>query len=453
MKTIYLIFVLLFFHSAYGQVENRYPVVFTDLTKPAWFKLTAPAPFVILHHTDCLKNIPALADTVRIYKYSLFQSVQKYQDYLSGNLSREAFETYVTNSKIDTSTYARYKGIKNGFHVYVGVSYALQKKYVIVDENNNNDFSDDTLYSFDLKDYEAANFISIKNKTIIHATPLLELYTKNQIIPKTARIELHPLGTTTRPKVYKTEIDRYLDVDVSATSPLEGTTIIHGVRVNLLAYIGLLTPLSIGTYSQDYLFLLREEGDPEKRRIEARLRDTIKVANRMLHLSEAKGDTLYIDDLGSCPDSSRLGNYLPALYSMQLDGDGSMVRLNDMLKGKYVLIDFWGSWCVPCIASFPKIQEFYEMVYHRKDVAVIGIALDYARDLEKVKKLIADKGLKWPNYWNEYKDIKRHAFPHAKLHMNQFPTYMIVDKTGKIVYQSNNSTEAIDFFHKMIERK
>ncbi len=63
------------------------------------------------------------------------------------------------------------------------------------------------------------------------------------------------------------------------------------------------------------------------------------------------------------------------------------------MKGKVVLIDFWATWCVPCIAELPHVFKAYEK-YHDQGFEVIGISLD--TDKAKLEKFIKDRKMPWP---------------------------------------------------------
>ena len=70
---------------------------------------------------------------------------------------------------------------------------------------------------------------------------------------------------------------------------------------------------------------------------------------------------------------------------------GGKTKLSD-LKGKYVYIDNWATWCGPCRAEIPFLQEI-EKKYHGKNIEFVSISIDTKKDYEKWKKFVADKEL------------------------------------------------------------
>ena len=69
--------------------------------------------------------------------------------------------------------------------------------------------------------------------------------------------------------------------------------------------------------------------------------------------------------------------------------NGSQVSLED-LKGKFVYIDIWATWCRPCIMQIPTMKEV-EQIYKDKDIEFVSISIDSERDKPKWKKMIGEK--------------------------------------------------------------
>lgn len=112
----------------------------------------------------------------------------------------------------------------------------------------------------------------------------------------------------------------------------------------------------------------------------------------------------------------------------QPDVEGKAVKLSDY-KGKYVLVDFWASWCAPCRRENPNIVKLYDQ-YKEKGFEILGVSLDKAADKAKWIKAIADDKL----IWKQVGDLKGWENDAAiKYDVKAIPMNFLIDPKGMII--------------------
>jgi thiol-disulfide isomerase/thioredoxin len=100
------------------------------------------------------------------------------------------------------------------------------------------------------------------------------------------------------------------------------------------------------------------------------------------------------------------------------------------LAGKVVLVDFWATWCGPCVAEIPNVLEQYEK-YHDKGFEVVGISLD--QDRQALEKFITDQKVPWPILFEESEgDGWQH--PLATYYgISGIPTVILIGRDGNVI--------------------
>jgi thiol-disulfide isomerase/thioredoxin len=100
------------------------------------------------------------------------------------------------------------------------------------------------------------------------------------------------------------------------------------------------------------------------------------------------------------------------------------------LRGKYVLIDFWASWCGPCRASVPHLREIYAK-YKDKGFEIVGITNDV--DHDDWKRAIEDDQSIWIHVADVFPEEKKKAEVISKYAAHNLPSLYLIDKDGKMV--------------------
>jgi thiol-disulfide isomerase/thioredoxin len=108
--------------------------------------------------------------------------------------------------------------------------------------------------------------------------------------------------------------------------------------------------------------------------------------------------------------------------------NGESFKLSQ-LKGKYVVVDFWGSWCGPCLKELPLLKKLYESRLNKNDLEIVSVAIE--KDSIAWQKRIEEYQMTWKY---QISDMNMFNSTIAKTYgIRVIPSKILVNKSGKII--------------------
>jgi len=110
------------------------------------------------------------------------------------------------------------------------------------------------------------------------------------------------------------------------------------------------------------------------------------------------------------------------------DLNGSTVNFNDF-EGKVVFLNFWATWCPPCVGEMPQIQQLYNKFKNNSEIVFLLVSNE---ELSKIKPFVDNKEYTFPVYSSKYKSPDIFA-------SQSIPTTFVISKKGKIVVKESGA--------------
>jgi len=147
------------------------------------------------------------------------------------------------------------------------------------------------------------------------------------------------------------------------------------------------------------------------------------------------GDTFFLDPVSV---NSRAPQHLFEELSKGTPINAGKLSIEQMKNGRHTIVDFWGTWCVPCVRDIPKLQKLHER-FKSSGVNLIGIAVD--GDEKKVGEFLKKRKIQHPVIFENLN--MGSDWIYKKMNVTVFPTYLILNNEGSVVF-STNSIESLE---------
>ena len=128
--------------------------------------------------------------------------------------------------------------------------------------------------------------------------------------------------------------------------------------------------------------------------------------------------------------------------------DGTKINLQDY-RGKVVVLDYWATWCGPCVGDMPILKTFYEHWHKDRGVELIGISVD--DDLDALKEFLEKEQIPWPNVSEKLSKEQNLPSSQEQYTINAYPTTILIDQNGKVVRAGNGLYSIIREISKLFQ--
>ncbi|MFS4455173.1 TlpA family protein disulfide reductase [Maribacter sp. 2304DJ31-5] len=216
--------------------------------------------------------------------------------------------------------------------------------------------------------------------------------------------------------------------DETLTFSGKGANVNNYLAQNMLIQQNVFNDFTIYDLERDvFLAKIRASGDEMSELLSSTKNlDTAFIANEKKKIAQFQGYLAQkYSDKQYMATTLAKGKASPKFTDYENYAGGTM-SLGD-LKGKYVYIDMWATWCGPCKAEIPFLKEV-EKAYHGKNIAFVSISIDREKAYDAWRKMVADKELTGIQLYAKRDESFRTAY-----RITGIPRFILIDPEGNIV--------------------
>lgn len=413
-----VILFLVSIYPCYSQSYQELDTIFVHLEKrdgPGMISFVMPGQMI--DGNENYKGIPDSLDYYKIVEFEFQPAQYLYEQLLEGKISNEKYLSDIRKRNLSHKAVSKEK-TKNT----VGVLSALinGKRIIWCDKDNDKDFSDEVPSIYNLEELKAKK--GVDSDSIATITVQYEHFFNGKIYNRYQSIKIIPYHVSYD---YEESVKEDLQVYISSDQHQFGYFSDKNKKYKVSVPSGL-----GGYYYYNDVFIGEANGEFIDFIPWPRIGNTLSINNSVYFLNSLSefGDTLMI--LKSKRNNKlfgyREGNYVELEEFKTLKSDALFSPQN--INKDYILLDFWGTWCKPCIKQLPTLKELVKTF--SKNLETISISYD--NDSLKVKEFIKKNEMNWTHKFESSKN------PHPndwviQFNVDCYPTLILLDKEFKII--------------------
>jgi thiol-disulfide isomerase/thioredoxin len=379
--------------------------------------------------TRSFKGIPANLTQTMIKELDLQPPQGMYELYkrLNGKMPPEMLVKELGRYHTDTLSLSRFP-IKHTVHILSGIA-ANGKRVLITDTNNNLDFSDDKQLVYDT----AAPGPGAKNTEdqVPGQEVDYQFAYKGKVYDRRINLQMSPWQTAFS---YSNAEEQRHYIVAFVNEFRAGTAKIGGKEFAITCVTAFHPPFCYDSVNTKIFISERSHNASSAA---YNLGDTILVQDNKYNIAAidpmGRGIVFKYAGKGKSITGSEPGQYAYPIACPAMDGQAFALNA---LRGRYVLLDFWGSWCNPCISAIPGLVNLDQK--YRDILSIVNIAYDEKKNLPALHKLIKENKMQWIHLFEDNKD-KSSASIVNRFKVEAFPTQILIDPEGKIILRTTGT--------------
>lgn len=403
-------------------------------------------PKIYNRKIESYKNIPELDSSVLV-TVSMQGFPSYYDKYLNNYKTQEDLFKFFSNNLKDTISLINNPNLKYQLNAISG--FSGNEQIVVPDLNNNNDFKDDPILKYPItlrNKYNISNWDSI---------PLLDFSHQLLIKDETYNIKRKIL-------LYPRAVHRHLYLKQGVLNEsLNSYTLMMELKdygKGKIIHDSISYTVAIQGKSPSFASIVIKPDSvvypPENKFLQSffafEYGDTLSLGKKWYKIDSIYGDfsTLKLSQVKSKPKIYAELQYQGKIKNRVLkDLNGETFELFPTNESKKMtLIEFWGTWCVPCIELTPEVIKLHKQ--YEDKVRFISVAYD--KDLTKVKAYVNKNNIRWLQSYVDSKNIKNTIID--KWNIQSFPTFILIDENQQMYY-AGSSSETLEYIRKVLSKK